>query len=273
MLLRQKVLLAILESIDKPLNPTSFIKLAFLLREESCLAEYCVYYDFVPYKFGPFSFALYRELEALRRDGYVATGDIQMKLADTARSQTQEVVNELPQRMRREISMVVARHSRQSQKQLLKSVYERFPWYTINSELVDLLPKKKTTRPIASPAVYTIGYEGKSIDRFYDDLIQAGIERVLDVRCNPVSRKYGFAGRSLKDIGSKLGLNYVHMPELGISSRKRANLNEEGVLKASELIVNEPSALVCMERDVRCCHRSRLANIIATRTGLSVVHL
>ena len=34
-----------------------------------------------------------------------------------------------------------------------------------------------------------------------------------------------------------------------------------------------PSVLVCVEKDVRCCHRSRLAEAVARETGLEVVHL
>ena len=44
---------------------------------------------------------------------------------------------------------------------------------------------------------------------------------IIDVRANPVSRKYGFARRSLSETAAKLGLTYSHHPELGISSERR----------------------------------------------------
>ena len=49
------------------------MKLVFLLRHETCLKDVPSFYDFVPYKFGPFSFTLYRELERLQQNGYVTT--------------------------------------------------------------------------------------------------------------------------------------------------------------------------------------------------------
>lgn len=293
MLLRQKILLSILDALDKPLSPTRLVKLAFLLGEESDLQGACVYYDFVPYKFGPFSFALYRELESLRCDGYVSPDEKKVTLCRSTRAMTRAKVEELPECVRSAVSETVTRHGRQSQRALVKSVYTQYPWYTINSELTDLIPDDAPQRPRTSIAVYTAGYEGKSVDRFFDELIRAGIEAVLDVRCNPVSRKYGFAGKSFKEIGSKLGLGYHHLPELGISSKDRGSLDdyesyqrllnryeqdwlprqEEGIQRASELVRQRPSVLVCMEKDVRCCHRSRLAKIVSKRTRLPVVHL
>lgn len=293
MLVRQKILLSILDAIGKPLSPTCLVKLAFLLGEEADLQGSCVYYDFVPYKFGPFSFALYRELEALRRDGYVSPNEKSVTLCRSMRAMTRDKVEELPECARSAVTKTVSRHGRQSPRALVKSVYAQYPWYTINSELTDLIPDDAPQRPRTSIAVYTAGYEGKSVDRFFDELIRAGIEAVLDVRCNPVSRKYGFAGKSFKEIGSKLGLGYHHLPELGISSKDRGSLHDyesyqrllnryeqdwlpqqkDGIERASELVSKLPSVMVCMEKDVRCCHRSRLAKIISDRTKLPIVHL
>ncbi|MCA9049777.1 MAG: hypothetical protein KDA89_13670 [Planctomycetaceae bacterium] len=75
MLKRRKVLLHILRDANRPVSHIELVKAAFLLREESVLANEPSFYDFVPYKFGPFSFALYRELSALVRDGYVVDDD------------------------------------------------------------------------------------------------------------------------------------------------------------------------------------------------------
>lgn len=51
-----------------------------------------------------------------------------------------------------------------------------------------------------------------------------GIAALIDVRANPVSRKYGFARSSLSDIAGKLDIDYTHIPELGISSKDRSQL-------------------------------------------------
>jgi len=293
MLVRQKILLSILDALNKPPSPMCLVKLAFLLGKETDLEGSCVYYDFVPYKYGPFSFALYRELEALRRDGYVSPDEKRVTLNGSAREMTRDKVEELPECARSAVAKTIARHGRQSQRALVTSVYAQYPWYTINSKLTDLIPDGAPQRPRTSVAVYTAGYEGKSVDHFFDELIRAGIEVVLDVRRNPVSRKYGFAGKSLKEIGSKLGLGYLHLPELGISSKDRGLLGDyesyqrllnryeqdwlpqkkDGIQCASELVSKQPSVMVCMEKDVRCCHRSRLAKIVSERTKLPIVHL
>ena len=45
--------------------------------------------------------------------------------------------------------------------------------------------------------LYTAGYEGLTIDAFIARLKQAGIDRVLDVREYPLSRKKGFSKKCL----------------------------------------------------------------------------
>jgi uncharacterized protein (DUF488 family) len=87
-----------------------------------------------------------------------------------------------------------------------------------------------------------------------------------------------------------VAIQYTHVPELGIPSNKRADLDdqksynrlfdyyEEKILPAqkesvnmvSSLMQEEPSALMCMEADAKCCHRTRLAAAIAKDTNLLV---
>jgi uncharacterized protein (DUF488 family) len=175
----------------------------------------------------------------------------------------------------------------------LKDVYARYPWYASNSDLKDLVPDD-VPKPKAAPlAVYTMGYEDRSVDGFLNKLVRAGIRRIVDVRSNPVSRKYGFARSSLASLAEKLGLDYTHCPALGISSEKRrvvqtpAEFQElfgyyereilpgeaDAVAKVAELVRTVPSVLVCMEKEAVDCHRSRLATRIASLTSLKIVHL
>jgi uncharacterized protein (DUF488 family) len=108
-----------------------------------------------------------------------------------------------------------------------------------------------------------------------------------------VSRKYGFARSSLSNLTGKLGLGYIHWPELGISSAKRREAHTppefrelfgyyereiltakaEAVANVAETMKSEPSVLVCMEKEAVDCHRSRLARCIASMTDLKIVHL
>ena len=164
---------------------------------------------------------------------------------------------------------------RLSSDDLLDYVYQRHPAFTVNSERRKLAP-----RPKAEVAVYTAGYEGVSIDGFLNLLVESGIERLIDVRSNPIARRYGFHKSTLKRLVNKLGIEYCHFAELGIQSQVRRLFpadgdrgimfdeyevttltNEAAAVKAvSELVSRRPSVLVCLEADPLRCHRSRLAN-------------
>ncbi len=100
----------------------------------------------------------------------------------------------------------VAKYGRMKRATLLRSVFGRYPWYAQNSELTDFVPDDVPRRPRRRAAASTVGYEGKSVDGFFNDLLASGIGAILDVRANPVSRKYGFAKRSMRQIAQSLDL-------------------------------------------------------------------
>jgi uncharacterized protein (DUF488 family) len=294
MLTRQKIMLNVLAFAVEPIGRTALVKLAFLLKHETAISQDATFYDFVPYKYGPFSFALYRELEALKSEGLIAGEDkislpeSLMKMAD-ARS----MVESLPNWVRSSTERLFVRYGRVPFRKLVRDVYARYPWYATRSELFDLLPSPTPTQKVAPIAVYTAGYESKSVDQFFQGILKSGVKSILDVRANPISRKWGFAKKSLKEIAGKLGLDYHHLPELGIPSEHRADLSDEAsfqrlfdsyyvsnlrekkeaVEAASVLVKEKPSALLCLEKNADCCHRSRLAKAISGVTGLPTIHL
>ena len=292
MLKRQKIVLTILREAGRPISHIELVKTAFLLRNESVLANESAFYDFVPYKYGPFSFALYRELSALVRDGYVIDEAKSVRLAGRMTSEARERSEELPSKWRRAVKRTVAEYLVASQDELLRDVYARYPWFALKSEL-DALVSERPESPTAPLAVYTVGYEGKSVDVFFNGLLESGVEAILDVRANPISRKYGFARKSMSEIAQKLGIDYVHLPELGISSKDRSSLTDfdsyqvlldryetemlpdrgDAIANVVGLLEQKPSALLCMEKDVRCCHRGRLATTAAKQADLEVTHI
>jgi uncharacterized protein (DUF488 family) len=293
MLNRQKILLALLDEAEQPLSPTVLVKLSFLLREETEILADKTFYGFVPYKFGPFSFALYRELDALAHYSYVTKDDNSIRLSRSMIGDARKKIAALPRSVRAAVQVITSRYGATSQKSLLRDVYARYPWFATKSELTDLRPPNLPTAIPAPPAVYTTGYERESVDGFFDRILRAGIRSIADVRANAVSRKYGFARSSLSGIAAKLGIGYQHHPRLGIPSTERATLSgfdsyqvlldryeSEMLPKQSEALSDlcrhiqvEPTALLCVEHDVQCCHRSRLANAVAAQTGLPVNHL
>ncbi|MFH1108308.1 MAG: DUF488 family protein [Planctomycetota bacterium] len=224
MLARQKIVLALLDSAAKPLSRTMFVKLSFLLRAETDVGEDSAFYDFVPYQFGPFSFVLYREFEALKQQSYVVEDHDRFSLAKPMAGEVRRLIGDLPTSVRSSVGHIASRYASKTQRALVRDVYARYPWYATKSELVDLLPPTMPPLPTASLAVFTVGYERISVDALFDRLLHAGIRGIADVRANPISRKYGFARTSLSGIAAKLGLAYRHFPQLGIPSEERSAL-------------------------------------------------
>ncbi len=96
MLRRQKIILALLDSAGKPLSRTVFVKLSFLLRQETAIRDDTTFYQFVPYQYGPFSFTLYRELDALTQQSYVVQDDGGVRLEESMLVETRKLIADLP---------------------------------------------------------------------------------------------------------------------------------------------------------------------------------
>ena len=75
------------------------------------------------------------------------------------------------------------------------------------------------------PTLYTIGYEGISFEQYINKLLTNGVKVLCDVRRNPYSQKYGFLKNGLQEFLGLVGIEYIHIPELGITSSMRTNLN------------------------------------------------
>ena len=290
MLTRQRILLALIERSSRPIGQTTLVKLAFLFGHETRMGHEGSFYDFLPYKFGPFSFTLYREFDNLRQRGYLSPPGQDITIHKEARTAVKQEIRNLPARTDRAVKEIVSRYSSLSHDAILKDVYRRYAWYSVNSERSDLV-SKSVTRPVASAGTaYTAGYEGRSIDAFLNLLLVRGIADIIDVRANPVSRKYGFAGSRLRELAGKVDIEYHHVPEVGISSAERRNLSSpasyerllnryeqrlermqaEEVGRLADLVAAKPSVFVCMESDPACCHRTRLARVISRLNGIDI---
>jgi len=284
MLNRQRAILALLSEAGGEASHLSVTKWAFLLREECPSGGGSAFYQFLPYKYGPFSFCLFQEAAALARDGLVVDQGRDWSLTKLGTAASRGA----PEDVRRDVRFVVRAHGKKSSSALIDYVYERHPWYTVNSEI-----RKLADKPLADPAVYTAGYEGLLVDGFIDGLLRAGIRRLIDVRNNPVSRRYGFHKSTLSRLCANVDIEYVHFPQLGIESRDRQDLDRDSARAAlfadyerttlrsereaidtvAQLMRKVPSVLVCMEARPCDCHRSRLAQPVAEVSGLPVQHL
>lgn len=131
--------------------------------------------------------------------------------------------------------------------------------------------------------IFTIGYEATTMHEFIAALTSAGVERVIDVRALPLSRRPGFSKTPLKGALSEAGIDYVHLRALGTpaagreAARKGHHADLEriyaGQLELPEAIAQgaqmlelareRPSALLCFERDPGGCHRTLLLRAVA----------
>ena len=284
MLNRQKCLLYFMECAGRPVTRLELTKWAFLLVHNMPSEGGAAFYQFLPYLYGPFSFCLYREAGMLVRDGYLAENGNSWRLVDDVPRPTAGLASQV----RHDAASVVARFAGKTPHFLTYYVYEGFPWFTVNSNI-----RRLCTRPLARAAVYTVGYEGWQVDGFLNMLMRSGIRRLIDVRNNPVARRYGFHESTLDRLCGRVEIEYVHFPQLGIRPELRRNLEgpvdyealfaryeretlpreTEAVNKVAGLMNGRPAALMCVEANPQRCHRSILAKAVARVASLPVRHL
>lgn len=135
--------------------------------------------------------------------------------------------------------------------------------------------------------LYTIGYEGRSVDELIAELVGAGVDRVIDIRALPLSRRRGFSKTPLRDALAEAGIDYVHLKEAGNPYRElrddperclalyRAHLDEspQVVAHVMEAAAGHRAALLCLEREPDGCHRSIVAAALARRMKTKAIDL
>ncbi len=139
--------------------------------------------------------------------------------------------------------------------------------------------------------IFTIGYEATTMDEFIAALRDAGVERVIDIRAVPLSRRPGFSKNVLAASLKEAGIDYVLLKNLGtpkpgrdaakkgdVKTLRTVYANQLGLPEAQAeaaqmraLAAEKPSALLCFERDPAHCHRTLL--LAAEGEGAEVVDL
>ncbi|WP_252446038.1 DUF488 domain-containing protein [Pseudonocardia humida] len=66
-----------------------------------------------------------------------------------------------------------------------------------------------------SPALLTVGYEGRSVDDVVAGLVAQEVSLLIDVRLTPLSRKRGLSKRGLTEHLAAAGIEYLHLRALG----------------------------------------------------------
>jgi hypothetical protein len=281
---RQKRLLALLDTHGGEVNKLDFQKLLFLY----CMnVERIPSYEFVPYKFGGFSFTSYADKRRLTDDGLLDDTERTWKL--TRAGKTAAKVNSAT---RTEMHLFAKQYAGLRGEALVAAAYRQNPYFAIRSEIIGRILRRdasalaavEAARPRPGTAgICTIGYEGHSLEAYLNLLLKSGVTVLCDVRRNPLSRKYGFSKRTLSSSCEGVGIRYEHLPELGIDGQRRreletqadydalfADYERDDLPKQQEALARitawvrkgERVALTCYESQPHQCHRHCVAEAL-----------
>ena len=139
--------------------------------------------------------------------------------------------------------------------------------------------KPKATGKAKNSVLFTVGYEGRQQGELLAMLAANKVDRVIDIRELPLSRRRGFSKTPLGEALRGAGIEYVHLRIAGNPYRRERNDMPREVLLAkydahvdeSPEVVREVAAsargrraaLLCYEAAPEECHRSRLAPRVA----------
>ena len=290
---RQRLLLFFLEAAGTAVSKLDLQKLVFLYHQEHAADHYA----FVPYRYGCYSFLCADDLDLMEKRGWIEMERNGLKLRREIRNQPWAKGNPERQQVGRWLNRNPSRGDT-----LVAETYRRFPYYAIHSKIKERLLNADELKRIeaAVPSVdsnarvvYTLGYEGIAFETYLNKLIQNRVEVLCDVRRNPLSRKFGFSSKTLVSVLPKLGIQYVHFPELGIESEKRKELHTEadynelfaeyridlptrtvGLQRLKQVIdANQRVALTCFEAEPHCCHRHCISDLLRDLHGYRILHL
>ena len=277
---RQKLLLALVHGAGGSLAATDFQKLLFLYTRKW---EPEPSFRFVPYRFGGVSFQSFADRKSLIDKGLL------FPLERGEWKLTPKAAPYIPRELATRMKLFTTKAVKERGDALIARAYREEPYYATRSEILDrVFPGKADRKSVmdAAPdsglqtALFTIGYEGDSIDGYLDRLLRNRVALLCDVRRNPLSRKTGFSGRQLAGYCERVGILYRHLPDLGIPTERRRELvtradydalfeeyEREDLPKAGHAIeqlsrlLDEHSriALTCFEKEPECCHRHCVA--------------
>ncbi|MEM9866482.1 MAG: DUF488 domain-containing protein [Bacteroidota bacterium] len=281
MFYRRKIILGLIELLGGEVEKLRLQKLLFLFSQKKPQAEY----DFVPYKYGCYSYSAKADLNTMVKKGLLISTESSYQKKDKVK-----YLQKLKPDDGKYLREVVTDYGGMSQNTLIKHTYLNFPFYAINSIIAeDLLPGNLFNRvenaipKDENTKLFTIGYEGISLEKYLQKLVLSNVKLLIDVRKNPLSMKFGFSKTLLKRYCNSLGMEYIHIPEVGINSDKRQKLETQAdydrlFLEYRNTTLSETRAaqnriiallnqykriaLTCFEAEPCQCHRSHLANAI-----------
>lgn len=285
---RRKFILAIFEIFGLCLSSRRIQKILFLATRGK---EAPKVFDFVPFKYGSFSFQAAQDLSTLVTLGYLQEAVVEGH-SGYRYTGTSSIINDIDMFDRQLLIDIKDRWGDASEVELIKFAYTRYPFYAINSTIAQdmlsvqewekiCLQKKKLKKE--TEHLFTIGYEGLTLEGYINKLILKDVHVLCDVRKNAFSMKFGFSKNLLQKACEGVGIIYIHIPQLGIESEKRQELYTQAdynqlfdEYERTTLVENysylriiydavknqKRVALTCFEKDPKTCHRSRIAKAV-----------
>jgi hypothetical protein len=286
MFYRRKVILALLQVFGGNLESINLYKLLLIFSNLQQKPQY----DFVPYKFGCYSFSLHADLVTMYKKN-----QLKDKGKSVSKVDNKDYLVTLSESDKKIIQSIYLQFSNSSGDDLMRYTYINYPYTAINSQTAESLLTKEqlakvnACRPYSRNTIlFTIGYEGISLEEYLNRLIKNDIRILIDVRRNALSMKFGFSKNQLKNYCNSLGIEYLHIPEAGIQSELRQKLNTQNdydklfsLYKKTNLsntityqqkildLLKEKNriALTCFEANICQCHRKHLADAITQLPG------
>ncbi len=285
---RRKILLSLLQAFEGRLDKISLQKLLFLLvRNQEKKSFY-----FVPYKYGCFSFQANADLNTLTKYNLVTSS-----LKYWQKNDEHDYIEELKIKDKAAIRYIKNQYGNFDKDDLIAITYKNYPFFAIHSKITDKIltkeeyDKVKQQKPVKNnTTLFTIGYEGITLEQYINKLIIYDVKVLCDVRKNPLSMKYGFSKKQLTNACEGVGIQYIHIPEVGIESSKRRELNTQKdyddlfidyknevlskeIEKQQQILsllqTQKRVALTCFEANIHQCHRKHLAESVSQMKGFT----
>ena len=291
---REKLLISLLYTLQKPIADIDFQMLLFLYCT-LCYRDYekratASIYQFVPYKNRACSFTSHHDRKRLITRNVLEASVAEWKLTSFGKKLANGSRSE-------DTHNFIKKYGALKAEELIDKSFQVAPLTAKESEVLrralmyDSLTKEHrvhdTQSTLSNTCLFTIGYQQRSQEGFFKLLLKNSIAVLIDVRRNPISRRYGFSKSALQEACSKLDIQYEHLPQLGIAKHERSDLNNEQSYRKlfedykNNVIPNQEQsveillaklssdkriALTCFERGPEQCHRSVLADWIMNLT-------
>jgi hypothetical protein len=284
---RRTLLLSMLSELSKPVTTNRLHLLVALLSVNEANPSWY----FIPTDRGPFSVDLLHDLRAFEKAKFVqideggvsvdqAVGEKELSSLDTENLEL--------------LYKTIDSYAAMQDDLLLDHALLSRPFWGIRTKRKGAeIQQIRQQVSSAIRGLYTLGYEGLSIDSFINLLLMVDVQQVIDVREFAFSRRSEYAKKNLDEALSLAGITYTGVPEVGIPTKARKEILEdkskEELLayyeseilpdtgpyadEVARLVRKHNIALICHEEDPGQCHRSLFAaSVIKAHPDIGAIH-